>query len=91
MSASAYHQNKVRLTVECSIDERAYIKMIAAKKHLTISDLLLAPVRKVIPCSKSHKPNAETIKALKESRKGSLKGYTTVDDFWTAMGIDPNA
>lgn len=86
-----HHRDKVRLTVECSIDERTYIKMLAAKKHMTISEFLLASVREVIPPSRVEEPNAETIEALKESRQGKLESYKTLDDFWKAMGIDPNA
>lgn len=82
---------KVRLTVECSFDERTYIKMLAAKKHVTISELLLAPLRSVLPPDETHEPNAETREALKESREGKLISYETIDDFWKAMGIDPNA
>lgn len=85
------HSEKVRLTVECSSDERMYIKMLATKKQMTISELLLTAVRKIIPCSRNHEPNAETIEALKESREGKLESYKTVNDFWKAMGIDPNA
>ena len=83
------HQDKVKLTVECSFDERTYIKMLAAKKNMTISELLLSSVREVIP--RSHEPNAESIEALEESRRGNLKSYKTLDDFWNDMGIDPNA
>ncbi len=85
------HSEKVRLTVECSVDERTYIKMLAAKKHMTISELLLASLREILPRKNSKEPNAETIESLKESRKGKLESYKTVDDFWKAMGIDPNA
>lgn len=85
------HPHKVRLTVECSFDERTYIKMLAAKKHVTISELLLAPLRSILPSEETHEPNAETIEALKESREKKLVSYETVDDFWKAMGIDPNA
>ena len=85
------HHDKVRLTVECSFDERTYIKMLAAKKNMTISEFLLTSVREVIPSSPTNKPNAETIEALEESRKGKLKSYKTLDEFWKAMGIDPNA
>lgn len=92
MSSNAHHhREKVRLTVECSLDERTYIKMLAAKKHMTISDLLLTSVREKMPPSHSHEPNAETIEALKESREGHLESYKTLDEFWEAMGIDPNA
>lgn len=92
MSANAHHhRDKVRLTVECSLDERTYIKMLAAKKHMTISEFLLASVRGMIPSNRGNEPNAETIEALKESREGKLESYKTLDDFWKAMGIDPNA
>jgi hypothetical protein len=90
MSSKNLHQHsKVRLTVECSLDERTFIKMLAAKKQLTISELLLSSVRNIIPQTKQ--PNAETVKALKESRKRKLKSYKNLDEFWTDMGIDPNA
>ena len=88
---------KVRLTVECSSDERMYIKMLAAKKHMTISELLLSPIKKLIPFTqrpykrRGHKPNAETCEALKESRESKLESYETLDDFWKAMEIDPDA
>lgn len=91
-SNTQHHHDKVRLTVECSLDERTYIKMLAAKKHMTISELLLSSVREVLPGSRGHnKPNIETIEALKESREGKLESYKTLEDFWKAMGIDPNA
>lgn len=36
--------------------------------------------------------NVETIKALKESRENrNLESFKTLDEFWKAMGIDPNA
>jgi hypothetical protein len=45
----------------------------------------------MIPCSRKHVPNAETIEALKESREDPLESYKTLEDFWKAMGINPNA
>lgn len=82
---------KVRLTVECSFEERTYIKMLAAKKHVTISELLLTPLRNALSPKETREPNTETIEALKESREEKLISYETIDDFWKAMGIDPNA
>ena len=67
------------------------IKMLAAKKHVTISELLLAPLRSTLPSDEPHEPNAESIEALEESREEKLESYKTVDDFWKAMGIDPDA
>ena len=92
MSSNAqHHPNKVRLTVECSLDERTYIKMLAAKKHMTISEFLLDSVRKMLPYTRGKEPNTETIEALKESRNKKLESYKTLDEFWNDMGIDPNA
>ena len=65
--------------------------MLAAKKHMTLSELLLSSVKELIPQTRSKQPNAETIEALNESRGGKLKSYKTLEDFWEAMGIDPNA
>lgn len=85
------HREKVRLTVECSFDERTYIKMLAAKKHMTISEFLLASVREMMPHRRYEEPNAQTLAALNESREGELESYETLEEFWKAMGIDPNA
>lgn len=81
------HHEKVKVTFECSIDERTYIKMLAAKKHMTISEYILSYIRQAMPRT----PNAETVEALNESREGNLQSYKTLEDFWEAMGIDPNA
>jgi hypothetical protein len=89
--STEHHRDKVRLTVECSFDERTYIKMLAAKKHMTISELLLASVRGMMPNSPSREPNVETLEALKESRENKLESYQTLDELWKAIGIDPNA
>lgn len=82
---------KVRLTVECSFNERTYIKMLAAKKHMTISEFLLTSVREMIPQEANKEPNAATIEALKESRNQKLESYPSLEEFWREMGIDPNA
>lgn len=92
MSSNPHHnRNKVRLTVECSFDERTYIKMLAAQNHMTISEFLLSSVREMLPADSKQAPNAETIKSLEESRRRKLKSYKTLDEFWKAMGINPNA
>lgn len=42
-------------------------------------------------CNGKHKPREETKKALKESREGKGTVYSSLDDFWEAMGMNPNA
>ena len=87
MSAYAHHE-RVKLTVECSEDERSYIKMLAAKKRMTISEYILSFVRPKMP----HEPNEETKRAMRDVDLGKTLGPAkTVKEFWAEMGIDPNA
>lgn len=85
-------QHKVRLSVDCTEEERMYIKMLAAKNHMTISEYLLSSARKEMPKHKRkpHIPNEKTQKALKESREKEGETFNTIGDFWDSMGITPN-
>lgn len=81
------HKDKVKLTVECTLDERTYIKRLAAKNHLTISDYILSFVRPEMP----KEPNRETKKAMNDIRsKKNVKRSKDLEDFWASLGIDPN-
>ena len=83
------HAHRIKVTIDVSDDERTYIKMIAAKKKMTISEFIMSFARPNLPQSE---PNAETKKAMKDiEEKKNLQRYKTVDDFWTDMGIDQNA
>jgi hypothetical protein len=85
------HHHKVRLSVDCTEEERMYIKMLATKSHMTISEYLLSFARKEMPkCTRSHEPNKETQQALKEvQEEGEI--FESVDEFWDAMGMNPHA
>lgn len=88
-----FHKNqKVRLSVDCTAEERMYIKMLAARKQMTISEYLLSLASKEMPkCAHSHKPNETTKKALTKSKEEEGETFETLDDFWEAMGMKPNA
>ncbi len=93
-----HHDKKVRLSVDCTEQERMFIKMIATKNHMTISDYLLSFARKEMPkceghhCNRSHEPNEETAKALRDTDNGkNLVEYDTLNDFWEALGFGKNA
>jgi hypothetical protein len=88
VTRSGTHRGKVKMTIECTPDQRAYIKMLAAKAHLNLSDLVLSYLSKDFP---SHKPNKETLKAMKELDEGAGIEYTSMDDFWADMGVKPSA
>jgi hypothetical protein len=88
---TTHRDHKVRLSVDCTEEERMYIKMLAAKSHMTISEYLLSFARKEMPkCTRSHKPNEKTIRALKESQEEDSEIFESVNDFWNAMGIQPD-
>jgi hypothetical protein len=82
------HPHRVKITIDVSEDERTYIKMLATKKKMTISEFIMFYVRPNIP----HEPNAETQKAIRdvEERK-NLTRCTSIEEFWQVIGIDPNA
>lgn len=88
MSAQT-HAHRIKISIDVSEEERIYIKMIAAKKKMTISEFIMSYVRPNIPHSE---PNLETKKAMRDIEENkNLTRYKTVDDFWDDMGINPNA
>lgn len=56
---------------------------------MTISEFIMSYVRPNIP---HNQPNAETQKAMSDidSRK-NLTRCNSIEEFWQAVGIDPNA
>lgn len=98
MRHEKHPEKKVRLSVDCTEQERMYIKMIATKHQMTISEYLLSFARKEMPkcggyhCNKSHEPNEETAKVLAETdREENLTEYETLDEFWDALGFNQHA
>ena len=87
-----YHaqpHERVKVTIDCSVDERAYIKMLAAKAHMNISEFILSYLRKDFP--KERQLNKETLEAMKESKEGKGIKCDSIEDFWEKMGMSPNA
>jgi hypothetical protein len=80
------NQEKVKVTIECTPDERAYIKMLAAKAHLNLSELVLSYLRTDFP----RRPNKETLASMNELDEGKGIVYESIDDFWAAMGVSPD-
>jgi hypothetical protein len=78
MSAQS-HSHRAKITIDVSEDERTYIKMLATKKKMTISEFIMSYVRPNIP---HDEPNAE---------KKNLTRCNSIEEFWKVVGIDPNA
>ena len=86
-SHSHSHHGKVKVTIECTADERAYIKMLAAKAHLNLSELVLSYLRTDFP----KKPNKDTLQAHEEALNGGGVDCESLEDFWEQMGVKPSA
>ncbi len=80
-------QKKVRLAIECTPEERKYMKMFATHEDKTLNEFVLEYVRqKIFECTRSHIPNRKTSKALKDAE--SVKGlihFDSIEDFLESM------
>jgi hypothetical protein len=83
---TAHHHERVRVVIDCSVEERAFIKMLAAQKHLTISEYFLSMAKKELE-NKSKIPNDVTLAAHQEALDGGGTAYDSMDDFWADMGV----
>jgi hypothetical protein len=89
MTAQRHHE-KVRVVIDCSVEERAYIKMLAARKHMTISEYFLSMAKEELT-SKSKIPNETTLAAHQEALDGGGTTYDSMDNFWADMGVERRA
>lgn len=80
-------QEKTRLTVFCTPEQRKYMKMYAAHEDMTLNDFILDCVlTKISSCPHSHIPNETTADILDASEKGEgLIHFDSVDDFLKSL------
>jgi hypothetical protein len=88
-SQAQYQRDRAKVTIDCTVDERAYIKMLAAKAHMNLSEFILSYLRKDFP--QDRKPNQITLDAMRESKEGKGMKCESMEDFWEKMGMNPNA
>jgi len=87
---AAKHREKVRVVIDCSAEERAYIKMLAARKQMTISEYFLTMAKEEL-ANKSKIPNKKTLAAHQDALNDKGTAYESMDDFWTDMGVKRRA
>jgi len=80
-------QRKVRLAIECSPEERKYMKMFAAHEDQTLNEFVLDSVRmRLYKCSHRHTPNKETRDALEAAeKKEGLVSFDSIEDFLKSL------
>ncbi len=77
---------KTKVTFDCSVEEKTYIKMLAAKAHMTLGEFVLSYLRSDFPSGEKRKPNKETLSAMKETKEGKGTSYDSMDDFLERNG-----
>lgn len=80
----------VSVVIDCSVEERAYIKMQAARKKMTISEYFLALAKEEL-ANKSKTPNKTTLAAHQQALDGEGTAYNSIDDFFADMGVERRA
>jgi hypothetical protein len=81
-------RDRAKVTIDCTINERAYIKMLAARAHMNLSEFILSYLRKDFP---QDSPNEETMESIQELREGRGVKCDSIEDFWNKMGMNPRA
>ena len=80
--------DKVRLSVDCSPEERRQIKIFCAMEDHTVSEWIMGCVRERMLRMRGHLPNAETRQALRGSEKGEgVQFYQSTDELFDDLGI----
>lgn len=81
-------KDRVRLAIECTAEQRKYIKTFAALEDKSINDFVLDCVWKYAKCSKSHIPNKETADALDASERGEgHRVHKSIDEMFKFLRI----
>lgn len=78
---------RVRLAIECTPDERRFIKIYASYADKTINEFVLDCVRSEINhCQRSHVPNKKTAATLDATERGEgIISFDSIDDFFKSM------
>ena len=91
-------QDRTRLVISCTDEEKKYVKLLAAKNNMTMGEYLLSFAREQMPksckqhCTQTHIPNKETAKVLRDTDEGkNLEEYETLDEFWESLGLNKYA
>ena len=82
------HPEKAKVTFDCTLAERTYIKMLATRAHMTLGEFILSYLSKDFP---EKTPNKETLEAMKECEEGRGIKCDSIEDFWEKMGMKPSA
>jgi hypothetical protein len=79
---------KVRLSVDCSQEERQQVKLLCTLHNKTISEWVMECVREKIQSESANLPNKKTVQALRESDRGEgVVTYDSVEELFSSLGL----
>jgi hypothetical protein len=83
----AARTKKVHLAIECTPAELRQMKVLAASEDKTLNEFVLESARmRLKRCMRSHAPNPETTKALRDIENGeNLIEFDSVEDFFNFL------
>ncbi len=85
---------KARITVECSLEERRTIRIMAAEHDQSMNDFLLTLVekeKKACHFCETYGPSEKTIKVIEQLEKGkNIEKYSSSEEFWDSFYKDAN-
>jgi len=81
-------KDTVRLSVDCSEEERRRLKIFCTLSGYTISQWVMAAVREKMRNEAKHLPNKKTSQALTESEQGKgVRRYDDIEELFEDLGI----
>lgn len=81
-------KNKVRLSVDCSAEERQKLKVLSTLSGSTMSEWIMDAVRLRMDKEIKKLPNKKTQKALLESKKGKgVKCHNSLEELFEGLSI----
>lgn len=82
---------EARLTIDCSIEQKKKIKILAAAKEMSITDFMLELVEEKYPwcpLGLNHVPNHKTISSIEASERGEgIKSFQSIEELFEELGI----
>jgi hypothetical protein len=81
-------EKRVRLSIDIPPEEQLWLKVLAASKHTSVSNLVLSCIREHLPCKIAHVPNKKTAASLIESAyEKDAKSFASPLEMFKYLGL----
>ncbi|MFA6527317.1 MAG: hypothetical protein WCT20_02745 [Candidatus Babeliales bacterium] len=81
-------EKRSRLSIDIPLEERLWLKVLAASQHTSINDLVLSCIREHLPCKVTHIPNKKTAASLaKSDRETDSATFESPSEMFKYLGL----